>query len=407
MLARRVLLGGSAGLVCWHCGKPGHRRQDCPTFTAHLQAQGKGRGAGTRLNDLGADDAGSLREGEENADEWCLSGDSQDVPPPPPALFSLSADYPTVQESARLSQSPATETSSRRRARLAGRACRPETGRGRGVQLTNRYAALATSEEESAEMECGSADGVLGSLSSGWRAAGVMRCTESHGQLPCCRGGVTRPASDVPPASAGGEGLPGPHGVPTCGQHYSRWERDGSMTCPESQEQKLDVLTVEGALHSEKAVFALDRPRSGWRVVTAVVDSGAEETVAPPGLLPGKVEVSAMQRAGGRYRAANGARIPNLGQQMTTFHTPDGHTCSLRFQIAGVERPLISVSQLAKTGHKVEFGAEGAAIVHLRTGKRIRLQRAGGVYLLRMRVRDEPAAAATPQNVPGFSRPRQ
>ena len=114
-----------------------------------------------------------------------------------------------------------------------------------------------------------------------------------------------------------------------------------------------------------------------------------------------------MQRAGGRYRAANGARIPNLGQQMTTLRAPDGHTCSLRFQIAGVERPLISVSQLAKTGHKVEFGADEAFIVHLRSGKRIRLQRAGGVYLLRMRVRDEQAAAATPQSVPGFSRPGQ
>ena len=82
--------GAGGGQTCWHCGKPGHRRQDCPTFTAHLQAQGKGRGAGTRLNDLGADDAGSLREEEGNADEWCLSGDAQGVPPPPSALISLS-----------------------------------------------------------------------------------------------------------------------------------------------------------------------------------------------------------------------------------------------------------------------------------------------------------------------------
>ena len=131
--------------------------------------------------------------------------------------------------------------------------------------------------------------------------------------------------------------------------------------------------------------------------------------MAPPGLLPGKVEVSAMQRAGGRYRAANGARIPNLGQQTATFHTPEGHACSLRFQIAGVERPLISVSQLAKTGHKVEFGADEAHIVRRKSGRRIRLQRAGGVYLLRMRVRDEPASTSTstPPSAPGFSRPRK
>ena len=46
-----------------------------------------------------------------------------------------------------------------------------------------------------------------------------------------------------------------------------------------------------------------------------------------------------MQRAGGRYRAANGSRLPNLGQQLAAFRTPEGRPCSLRFQIAGVERP--------------------------------------------------------------------
>ena len=67
----------------------------------------------------------------------------------------------------------------------------------------------------------------------------------------------------------------------------------------------------------------------------AVVDSGAEETVAPPGLLPGQVEESPMQRAGGRYRAANGSRLPNLGQQVAAFRTSEGLSRSLRFQIAG------------------------------------------------------------------------
>ena len=90
----------------------------------------------------------------------------------------------------------------------------------------------------------------------------------------------------------------------------------------------------------------------------AVVDSGAKETVTPPGLLPGQVEESPMQRVGGRYRVANGVRLPNLGQLLAEFRTPEGHGCSLRFQIAGVERPLVSVSQLARTGHRAEFGVD-------------------------------------------------
>ena len=152
----------------------------------------------------------------------------------------------------------------------------------------------------------------------------------------------------------------------------------------------------------------------------AVVDSGAEETVAPPGLLPGQVEESPMQRAGGRYRAANGSRLPNLGQQVAPFRTTEGLSRSLRFQIAGVERPLISVAQLAKTGHRVEFGADEGHIVHVPSGQRLRLQRTGGVYLLRMLVRDGkgPGAAPAPsggggvarlegtsRSVSGFSRP--
>ena len=57
------------------------------------------------------------------------------------------------------------------------------------------------------------------------------------------------------------------------------------------------------------------------RLVEAVVDSGAEESVIGPGIFPGEVVPSAMSKSGRRYRAANGARIPNLGQLDVFFHT--------------------------------------------------------------------------------------
>ena len=112
-----------------------------------------------------------------------------------------------------------------------------------------------------------------------------------------------------------------------------------------------------------------------------------------------------MQRAGGRYRAANGARLPNMGQQVAAFRTPEGLSRSLRFQIAGVGRPLISVAQLAKTGHRVEFGAEEGHIVHVPSGQRLRLQRTGGVYLLRMLVRDGNATGPGARQQPGAAGP--
>ena len=161
------------------------------------------------------------------------------------------------------------------------------------------------------------------------------------------------------------------------------------------------MLTVEDTRSSERAVMSLEKPRGGWRTVTAVLDSGAEETVAPPGLLPGRLESSPMSRAGGRFRAANGTRIPHLGPQVATFTTAEGRSCSLRFQIAGVERPLVSVSQLAKTGHTIELGKDVAVVTHRASGRKLKLPRVGGVYVLRMRVRD----ASTPSEGPVFSRP--
>ena len=59
---------------------------------------------------------------------------------------------------------------------------------------------------------------------------------------------------------------------------------------------------------------------------------------------------------------------------------------SLKFQVAGVERPRVFASQFVRAGHEVEFGATEGAIVHPRTGRTIRLQRVGGVFVLRMRV---------------------
>ena len=133
-------------------------------------------------------------------------------------------------------------------------------------------------------------------------------------------------------------------------------------------------------------VCALSGTRTAGQMIEAVVDSGAEESVAPPGLFPGVVTSSPMSRAGRKYRAANGTRIQNLGQTSVSFKTPEGHHCGMPFQIAEVERPLIAVSQLAAAGNRVELGKDGGKIVSLTTGKVIHLLRKGGVYVLQMKI---------------------
>ena len=55
-------------------------------------------------------------------------------------------------------------------------------------------------------------------------------------------------------------------------------------------------------------------------VLEAVVDSGAEESVAPPGFFAAEMVPSPMSKAGGKYRAANGTRIRNWASRR--WHAP-------------------------------------------------------------------------------------
>ena len=154
----------------------------------------------------------------------------------------------------------------------------------------------------------------------------------------------------------------------------------------------LDLLTKsDGADDLGKVVYGVavndpSKPAGRYRIIEAVVDSGAEESVTPPDLFEGTVRPSAMSRAGRKYRAANGSLIPNLGQLGVNFVTDEGFPCGLPFQVAEVERPLIVASALARAGNRVEFTADGGKIVNDKLGKVLTLARRGGVYVLRMRV---------------------
>jgi hypothetical protein len=147
-----------------------------------------------------------------------------------------------------------------------------------------------------------------------------------------------------------------------------------------------DAEVLLGAVAGEK--------RTGGRIVEAVVDSGAVHSVTPPGVFPGKVVPSPWSRAGRGYRAANGTSIKNLGQVDVPFATAEGHRCRMPLQVAEVEQPLLSVSQLTSAGNLVQLGDTDGNVVSLRTGRTIGLERRGGVYIMKMFIPD--AAAPLP-----------
>jgi hypothetical protein len=145
---------------------------------------------------------------------------------------------------------------------------------------------------------------------------------------------------------------------------------------------------------AEELLGAVSGEVRGGRIVEAVVDSGAVHCVTPPGLFPGKVSPSPWSLAGRGYRAANGTSIKNLGQVAVPFSTTEGHKCRIPFQVAEVEQPLLSVAHLASAGNLVQLGATDGTVVNLSTGRTIKLERRGGVYIMRMFVADAAASPA-------------
>ncbi len=147
---------------------------------------------------------------------------------------------------------------------------------------------------------------------------------------------------------------------------------------------------------AEELLAAVSGEAGAGQVVEAVVDSGAVHSVAPPGWFPGPMVPSAWSRAGRGYRAANGTAIKNLGQITVKFATATGDKCSIPFQVAEVEQPLLSVAHLTSAGNRVELGHDSGRVVNVATGRAIALERRGGVYIMRMYVANGVAPAPAP-----------
>jgi len=151
---------------------------------------------------------------------------------------------------------------------------------------------------------------------------------------------------------------------------------------------------------------------AGTQVVRAVVDSGANESVTPPGLFAEPIVPSAMSRAGLSYTSANGGEIPNLGRTTVRFATPAGQRMGIHFQVGeGLTQPLVSVAGLVDAGNVVTFDKTGGWIRSLQTGRRIRLPRDGNTFFLDMKVpgspeEEEEEGAQKAQSIPAaFRRP--
>ena len=120
------------------------------------------------------------------------------------------------------------------------------------------------------------------------------------------------------------------------------------------------------------------------------VDSGAADHVMPLGWLTWILTTASLGSLRGlHYVSASGNRLPNKGEQKVRFLTKDGTWASLMFQLAGINKPLVSVSRLIDEGWKVVFDDEESYMLHKKTNRKIVMERTRGVFSIEAFVEPE------------------
>ena len=96
------------------------------------------------------------------------------------------------------------------------------------------------------------------------------------------------------------------------------------------------------------------------------------------------LQPSDASRRGVQYEVANGERIPNLGQKTFQGVTPEGVRRGITAQVCDVNKPLLSVAKLVRSGNTVVFAPDGAYVEDGTTHERLWLQESGGMYMMRL-----------------------
>ena len=101
-----------------------------------------------------------------------------------------------------------------------------------------------------------------------------------------------------------------------------------------------------------------------------------------------KVRPSAGSKRGLHYVSCTNHRIPNVGEVKLEFETSEGHQESILFQVADVNKPLMSISDRVDNRCRVIYDQDddtGEDLTHIYnkvTTKKMKLRRVGKVWVL-------------------------
>ena len=153
-----------------------------------------------------------------------------------------------------------------------------------------------------------------------------------------------------------------------------------------------ELSTFEKTTQTSYLRRAADKLSSMWKLPRGfTINSGAAEHVIPLGWVNCvQRQESAGSKKGVHYVAATGEIIPNMGQQRVPFWTTDGVGTSWLFQVARINKPLVSVTKLNLEGWKVVFDLDDSYLQHKKTGKVIALRRERGVFVVDAYLEKDP-----------------
>ena len=123
--------------------------------------------------------------------------------------------------------------------------------------------------------------------------------------------------------------------------------------------------------------------------IEITVDSGAVDTVVPPGLIGARVVQTAATKAGFAYKGADGSDIPHLGQQVLEGTTETNDPVRMTVQVAKITKPLASVKKMTQAGNRVVFDGADSYIEHKQSGRRTKIHEREGTYAIDLWVSSE------------------
>ena len=147
-----------------------------------------------------------------------------------------------------------------------------------------------------------------------------------------------------------------------------------------------DIAPVDEGPRAEKSAATRLREKLASMVKIRrglTVDSGAADHVMPISWLTWIIMTMSLGALRGlHYVSASGGRLPNLGERKVEFLTEEGTWASIVFQIAGINKPLLSVSKLIRDGWRVVFDEEECFMLHKDSKKKIEIKRERGVFVI-------------------------